>query len=344
MTVRLLTALPLVLPLLLLTPSASFADNAADAAACDVLAASSRDFQRPGNVPGVALDDVKGDEAIAACTTALQSNPDDPRILFELGRTYEAANKEVEKQFEFYKRAANKGYVIAFYNLARLLEREGAHKDRVAANTLHCKAAEAGFQLAYVPCGFAHDSGVGFAQDFKVSLNWYQKAADIGDAVALFNLGVMYQDGTGVAKEMERAVSYFKQSAELGDEDAMHSYGYWLIQGNGIKQDIPLGIGYLKKSIAAGDEDASVTLAETYERDKEIPFDATEAGSNFLLGLKRNGKQAKSILIENAGTALKPATLDAIQAQLKAEGKVFAASTGKFTPQIIAVLKDYPAK
>jgi uncharacterized protein len=330
--------------LLSLTPQAAFADAAADAGACDALAASGKDFQRPGNVPGVALDDVKGDEAIAACTIALQSNPEHPRILFELGRAYEGANKETEKQFEFYKKAADKGYVIAFYNLARTLEREGAHQDQVAANTLHCKAADAGFQLAYVPCGYAHDVGVGFARDFKVTLNWYQKAADIGDAVALFNLGVMYQDGTGVTKEMARALDYFKQSAALGDEDGMHSYGYWLIQGIGVKQDIPLGMDYLKKSIEAGDEDASVSLAEAYDSGKEIPFDAPKAAFNYLLGLKRNGDQAKAALIDKAGEGIKPATLDAIQAQLKAEGKVFAASAGKFTPETIAVLKDYPAK
>ncbi len=325
-------------------PQDAFADAASDAAACDALAASPKDFQRPGNVAGVVFDDVRGDEAIAACTLALQSNPDHPRILFELARAFDAAKKQPEKQFEFYKKAAEKNYVVAYFNLARLHEREGVYKDQVAANLLHCKAAGAGLALAYVPCGYAHDAGVGFAQDLKIAFDWYQKAADIGDAEGMTNLADMYENAAGVVKDLGRAAGYYKQAVELGDVVALNNYGNWLIEGINGNQDIPLGMDYLKKSIDADGEDAPVTLAETYDRGKEIPFDATKAAFNYLLGLKRNGEQAKTALIDKAGEGIKPATLDAIQAQLKAEGKVFVVSAGKFTPETIAVLKDYPAK
>ena len=341
---RLLTVFPIVLPFLLFAPSTSFADAASDAAACDALAASPKDFQKPGEVPGVAFDDVKGDEAIAACTISLQSNPDHPRILFELGRAYDAAKKQPEKQYEFYKKAADMGYVVSVYNFARLQEREGPHKDQLAANKLHCKAAQAGLQLAYVPCGYAHDAGEGFVQDYKVAMQWYKKAADTGDVTAITNLGIMYEQGSGVDKDMARAAEYHKKSADLGDVIGMNNYGNFLVQGIAVRQDIARGMDYLTKATEAGGEDAPVTLAETYDRGKEIPFDATKAASNYLVGLKRNGEQAKEALIDKAGAGIKPATLDAIQAQLKAEGKVFEARAGTLSPTVIAVLKEYPVK
>ena len=325
------------------TPS-SFADAASDAAACDALAASPKDTQRPSNVSGVLFDDVNGDAAIAACTIALNSNPENARLMFELGRAYDTANKEQEKQFEYYKSAADKGYVVGIYNLARTYERAGVHKDQTAANKLHCKAAEASFELAYVPCGYAHDQGVGFPIDMKEAMKWYQKGADIGDATAFADLGFMYESGSAGTKDPVRAMGYYKQSAELGDILGMNNYGNYLIQGIGAKQDIALGMDYLKKSIEGGGDDAPVSLAEAYDRGTEIPFDATKAALNYLIALKLNGEQATRVLIEKAGAGIKPATLDAIQVQLKVEGKIFEASAGKLSPAVLAVLKDYPAK
>jgi TPR repeat protein len=329
---------------LLTTMPSAFADAAADAAACDALAASPKDTQKPSNVSGVPFDDVKGDAAIAACTIAFQSNPDNARISFELGRAYDVAKKKQEKQFEYYQRAADKGYVIAVYNLARTFERKGVTQDQVQANRLHCKAADAGFELAYVSCGYAYDQGVGFAKDAKAAMKWYQKGADSGDATAMADVGYMYEAGNGVPKDAARAASYYKQSAELSDTLGMNNYGNFLIQGIGVKQDVPLGLDYLKKSIEAGGDDAPVTLAETYDRGKEVPFDASKAALNYLIALKLNGEQARTTLIEKAGAGIKPETLDAIQAQLKAEGKIFDASAGKFPPAVIAVLMDYPKK
>jgi TPR repeat protein len=343
MNMRLITVLSLVVSFVILTPSTSFADAASDAV-CDMLAASTHDTEKPANVPGVAFNDLKSDEAIAACLIAYGANPESARIAFQLGRAYDAANKEPEKQFELYGKAAEKGYVIGQYNFGRLHQREGQHKDDSIANSFLCKAAEAGFELAFVDCGYAYDRGIGKPKDPQKAMQWYQKGADSGDATALSDLGFMYETGNGVPKDFARAGEYYKQSAELSDTLGMNNYGNWLIQGIGVKQDVSLGMEYLKKSIAAGGDDAPVTLAETYDRGKEIPFDATLAATNYLMGLKLNGEQARKVLIEKAGDGIKPATLDAIQVQLKAEGKVFVASPGKFTPEILAVLKDYPAK
>jgi TPR repeat protein len=344
MAFKLLTALVTFVLVSSINTGLAMADAALDAAACDALAASPKDTEKPSNVPGVPFDDVKGDAAIAACTIAFQSNPDNARINYELGRAYDVAKKEQEKQFEYYQRASDKGYVIGIYNLARTYEREGPRKNQTMADNLHCKAAEAGFVLAMVSCGYAYDSGLGIAADTTKAMKWYKKGAESGDATAMADVGYMYEAGNGVPKDPVRAMFYYKQSAELGDTLGMNNYGNYLIQGIGAKQDIALGLDYLKKSIEAGGDDAPVSLAEAYDRGTEIPFDATKAAFNYLIALKLNGGQAKTVLIEKVGVGIKPETLNAIQAQLKAEGKVFEMSAGKLSPAVIAVLKDYPAK
>lgn len=309
MAKTLLTALTTVFLVTLTQPKFAYADAASDAAACDALAASPKDSQRPSTVPGVPYADVKAEAAIAACEVALKSNPENTRIQFEMARALDAGGKEAERRNQLYKAAADKGHFAAMNNYAvAIYDGNGVTPELDIAAPYFCSAAAGGLVNAYVNCGYAHEHGAGVSKDLVLANDFYKRAAEAGDLVGMNNLG----------------------------ED--------LIKGYGIKQDVIAGQAWLHKAIDGGDQTAPTTLAEAYDRGTEISYDAKKAAEFILMGMKRDDSQAKTSLIEKSGTGLRPATLDAIQAQLKSEGKTFEASAGKLSPVVIAVLKDYPAK
>jgi tetratricopeptide (TPR) repeat protein len=79
---------------------------------CDRLAASNLDPQRPASVPGVPVSALKASLAVPACEAALKFAPDEPRIIYQLGRAYGVA-KEYEKARKLYERADAIGHALA---------------------------------------------------------------------------------------------------------------------------------------------------------------------------------------------------------------------------------------
>src|SRR5689334_9669813 len=86
---------------------------------CDRLAASDLDPDRPASVSGVPLALVDTNAALHACEAAVQAAPDDRRIIYELGRTYDLV-KEYDKARRYYERADALGSLAATNNLGAL--------------------------------------------------------------------------------------------------------------------------------------------------------------------------------------------------------------------------------
>ena len=84
---------------------------------CDRLAGSPTDPNRVGE--GIGLYGIEPAEAIAACEKALASDPQNPHLLFNLGRAHDAASlvdKEPDQKAEAgrnFKAAADQGYPAA---------------------------------------------------------------------------------------------------------------------------------------------------------------------------------------------------------------------------------------
>src|SRR5262249_19612379 len=70
--------------------AATQARAAGPATDCDRFAASPYDNDRPPSVPGVAAEKIDPKVAVAACEAALKATPNDPRVMFQLGRAYNA--------------------------------------------------------------------------------------------------------------------------------------------------------------------------------------------------------------------------------------------------------------
>jgi hypothetical protein len=65
--------------------------TAALVVACDWVAASPTDQDRPIGLAGVPYGRLEANTAIAACEAAAAAVPDNPRIMFQLGRAHAAA-------------------------------------------------------------------------------------------------------------------------------------------------------------------------------------------------------------------------------------------------------------
>ena len=165
-------------------PAGAEPSAAAAITECDRLAASPMDRNREG--PGVAFQKIDATAAIASCAQALAQNPNNPRMISNLGRANQRAGR-LDEAARLYKLAADQGHAGAQYNL-----------------------------------GVFYDQGLGgLAKDEREAARLYKLAADQGLAAAQFNFGLLYEAGRGgLAKDDKEAARLFKLAADQGHEAA----------------------------------------------------------------------------------------------------------------------------
>jgi uncharacterized protein len=349
--------------------------TAQQAEACDTLAASPEDMQRPASLPGVKTAAINMVEALPACVNALADAPDNPRLQFELARLLNISKTEPAQMLKLYVASAKQNYAISMvnlgvaaengtdikqnyetaakwyakaaaeplsnrvgmYNLALLYKAGlGVARDTKRYGTLACKSAKAGYTLAFNDCGFAYDQGWGFDKNPTEANAWYQKGVDAGDPAAMANLGTSYEAGSGVAKDLNKAIALYQKSAALGNAQGMFNLGNALLVGRGIKQDVKAAMAWLEKTA-----DGLTTIGMAYDTGKFVDHDAQAAATNLLKALHQQSLDAQNILIEKAGEDLAADTLAAIQAQLQKQGKNFQTIETKFSAEILKILSAY---
>ena len=169
---------------------------------------------------------------------------------------YYLDNKNYEKAFHHFNKAAKENHPGALYHLGLMYERgDGVKKDIYTAISYYEKATSFGHKMAPNALGNAYrdlgevDKAIHYYQiaaetgnassqtslsclydkkgDFKNAAFWAKKAAENGDVLAQYNLGIYYLYGKGVPKNRETARSYFTMAAEQGDEDAIQILANW---------------------------------------------------------------------------------------------------------------------
>ncbi|MBY0563380.1 MAG: hypothetical protein K2P58_04255 [Hyphomonadaceae bacterium] len=119
------------------------------------------------------------------------------------------------------RRAADRGFPMAQYRLAKLYERgEGVQPDLVAARQWTERAAAAGNRRAMHDLGVYFARGEGAPLDEAAAFRWFRQAAELGVADSQYNLGVLYQQGRGVNASPSEALFWFLVAARQGDQDA----------------------------------------------------------------------------------------------------------------------------
>jgi TPR repeat protein len=115
-----------------------------------------------------------------------------------------------DKPFEVLKAKAEKGDVLAQYNLGRLyLLGEGVETNFLEAVKWFRKAAEQGDADAQFNVGFAYELGRGVTQDYTEAAEWYKRSAQQGDLAAESSLGEFCENGTGVPENYVEAYKWY---------------------------------------------------------------------------------------------------------------------------------------
>jgi len=119
------------------------------------------------------------------------------------------------------RRAADRGFPMAQYRLAKLYERgEGVAADLAVARQWTERAAAAGNRRAMHDLGVYFARGEGAPLDEGAAFRWFRQAAELGVADSQYNLGVLYQQGRGVNASASEALFWFLVAARQGDQDA----------------------------------------------------------------------------------------------------------------------------
>jgi TPR repeat protein len=188
------------------------------------------------------------------------------------------AEKEYEKAFLLYKKAAEQGYADAQNNLGQCYELgEGVAQNKEEAVKWYRKSAEQGHAGAQCNLGYCYDCGEGVAQDKEEAVKWYGKSAEQGHARAQCNLGYCYQYGGGVAQNKEEAVKWYRKSAEQGNSVAQNNLGYCYAYGEGVAQNKEEAVKWYRKSAEQGHAVAQCNLGLCYEYGRGVRKNKAEA-------------------------------------------------------------------
>ncbi len=155
--------------------TSSLAEGASQADLCDNAAASPYDPERPPTVPGVESDKLDAKIALDACRAAVDAAPNNPRLVYQLGRAFRTS-KDFENARNAFMRAATRGYAAAQFAI-----------------------------------GAMYSQGESFEKDDAKALIWFKKAADQGMAVSQYTLGLAYERGEGTEKDYAKAMVWHRK-------------------------------------------------------------------------------------------------------------------------------------
>lgn len=150
--------------------------------------------------------------------------------------------RDFVKAAEYYRKAAEKGYMEAQYELGRCYEIGlGLPSARHRASEWYVKAAERGHIEAQYYLGKYCES----FKNWEKAIKWYRKPAEYGNPEAQCCLGRCY-DQNGQGKE---ALEWYEKSAEQGYAKGEYYYGcnYWRKE-NADKNKFEIGQQWIKKA------------------------------------------------------------------------------------------------
>ena len=188
-----------------------------------------------------------------------RANAGDARAGATLGSLHRlgiVAERSEAKACDYYRRAAQKGYVTALFHASAC----GDPKSE-AASQMRELAAEGGHPLAQEMKGRVC---LREKRDAGCALAWLGRAAAQGRASAMSLLGWMYSTGELVPRDDKRAFSYFMDAARLGDTAAQNNVGQMYETGRGVPVNGGEAFAWYKRAAEAGLGSAQVNVARCY--------------------------------------------------------------------------------
>jgi class 3 adenylate cyclase/outer membrane protein assembly factor BamD (BamD/ComL family) len=226
---------------------------------CDGLAANPDDAARGGSA-GIRWDVLDSNQAVPACRSAVAARPDDPRMMYQLGRVLDKQGTFAEA-LPMYRKAADRGYPEAMNNLGIMFTNgRGVPRDDAEAIRLFRKAADGGSADAITNLGFMYRYGRGVPPNLEEAVRLFRKAADAGSVEGMYWLGLVYETGAGVGKDEAEACKWYHKAADMGVASAMNKLGVMYANGSGVGKDMTEAVRWYRAAAAAGNPDAKATL------------------------------------------------------------------------------------
>ncbi len=122
----------------------------------------------------------------------------------------------MEKAFENFKIAAQKGHIIAqqfWANAIPLGRVQSKIWKRLPNGTL--KAAMRGSLEAQVNLGICYSQGLGVEQNYEEAIKWFQRAAEAEHPAGKMNLAISYYEGEGVEQDKEKGGAAFNRGCPI---------------------------------------------------------------------------------------------------------------------------------
>lgn len=229
------------------------------------------------------------------------------RVLGDLYRTADAANRRPAMAVAAYKRAAELGDPWAMIPLARMLAAgDGVPADFDGARTWLEKVVEAGEPSAgYAALGSLFLRADKPYRDPTKAAEYFQKAADIGNADAMIQLAELYATGDGVPADFDRAKSLLEAAIAAGEvANGSVALGDLYRFAPPPGRDIALAQKSYEDAIAIGDTGAMRALADMYASGDGVPVDFDRAlallQNAIAAGDIRQGSRALGNLYDSA--------------------------------------------
>ena len=280
-------------------PAASPATEDAPEHECDRLAADPFDERR--KTEGVVGEQIKLNEALRACTTAVAKSPGIARFHFQLARALIMADK-TDEAVAALKNAAAKNYpsALAYIGMAH------AHLNQISTKPFKLSQDyQQSRQLLEKACSLGNAMmgcfgvqlhyyiGLGVTKNESEAAAWFRKAADLGDPWG--QLEVAYKLPNSAAKDvlLKKAFSGFERLALLGLAVAQSSLGYMYEEGLGVVKNTSTAIAWYERAASQGHEDARKKVDEL--RDPKRVADGQSSGYDLWIG--RLARQSNDISI-----------------------------------------------
>lgn len=261
------------------------------ATTCDLVAGDPDDPQRLS--PGVRWGLVNLRVASRVCIADLAKAPDNPRLLFQVGRLLDMGRR-FEWAESFYREAANRGYTAAYANLAYMwMTGRGRPADMAAAVPFLRQGANLGNPRCRTDLGFAYLRGLGVETSTEEALLWLRLASAGGWPNSMDILANMHLTGWGVEKDEAAAIDLFQAAAFVGNTNAMSSLGNRHLDGRGVGKDPERARFWFEKAIAAGNAFAPLFLGQMYRDGNGVKKDPAKAFALITLSAERGFGEAR---------------------------------------------------
>jgi TPR repeat protein len=299
---------------------------------CDLVSADDQDPLRVA--PAVRTGLVNTRLAIRSCARDLARDPDNPRLMFQLGRALDVAERFDEAR-HFYEQAATKGYAAAMSNLAYMyLTERGVPRDYARSAVYYREAALRGNDRGRVGIARAYREGWGVEQSFVHARSWlelsvanfwpnamdnlalyyreglggapdlgkafdlYQRAANLGQTAAMDNLGMMYARGQYVAEDQVEANRWFRMASDLGNRHGAFHLALAYLNGTGVAQDRAEALRLFELAAARGYPLAQTEIGTMYRAGLGVPVDLEEAFFRYRIASRLGNAKADRLLAE----------------------------------------------